>query len=221
MPGYPLVLTGLARVRCIVIGGGVVAERKVEGLLEGGAAPVVIAPTLTAGLAAWRDEGRIEHVPRIYQAGDLTGALLAVAATDDRTVNARVAAEAERLGMLVNVADAPAEGSFHTVATVRRGELLLTVSTGGASPRLAAAIRSELADRYGEEYARLLALIKPLREGPARGLPAERRAELWRRLTSDEALGWLRAGQDVQVEQLVRNYIQKDEAPATEDAGEA
>jgi precorrin-2 dehydrogenase / sirohydrochlorin ferrochelatase len=194
-PAYPLVLTNLARVRCVVVGGGAVAERKVRDLLAGGARPQIISPALTAALAAWRDEGRITHAARGYIAGDLSGAFLVIAATDDRAVNGAVADEGARLGILVNVADDPAAGNMHTAAAVRRGDLLLAVSTGGSSPALAAQIRRELSERYDEEYGLLLALLRKLRAGAVRGLPPQRRALLWSRLTTDTVLGWLRAGE--------------------------
>jgi siroheme synthase-like protein len=197
---YPLVLINLARVRCVVVGGGAVAERKVRDLIAGGARPQVISPALTAALAGWHAAGQIEHLARAYRPGDLEGAFLAIAATDDRGVNAAVAEEGARRGILVNVADDPAAGNFHTAATVRRGDLLLAVSTGGASPALAARIRRELGSRYGEEYARLLDLLRGLRDGPARALPPARRALLWQRLTSEPVLSWLRSGE---VEQVV------------------
>src|SRR2546423_1507895 len=172
---YPLVLTNLARVRCVVVGGGAVAERKVRDLLDGGARPQVISPVVTETLAAWREIGSIEHHPRAYQAGDLGGAFLVVAATDDRAVNAAIAEEGARLGILVNVADDTSAGNFHTVAATRRGDLLLAVSTGGASPALTARIRRELEARYGDEYARLLDILRALRAGPARDLKPEQR----------------------------------------------
>ena len=197
---YPLALTNLAQVRCIVVGGGAVAERKVRDLLAGGAKPRVISPTLTDALAVWRESGRIEHLARPYRAGDLDGAFLTIAATDDRGVNATIATEAVRLGILSNIADDPAAGNFHTVAAVRRGDLLLSVSTGGDSPALTARIRRELEARYGDEYARLLRLLRALRDGPARDLPPERRVRLWRRLSSESMLAWLRDGEDTRAE---------------------
>jgi siroheme synthase-like protein len=150
---YPIVLTNLSAARCVVIGGGAVAERKVRQLLDAGARPTVISPTLSPALAAWREAGLLTHACRAYQEGDLAGAALAIAAANDADANQGVAAEARRLGILANIADAPEAGSFHTVATVRRGDLLITVSTGGASPALAAQLRQELAERYGPEYA--------------------------------------------------------------------
>jgi precorrin-2 dehydrogenase/sirohydrochlorin ferrochelatase len=152
---YPIVLTDLSAARCVVVGGGAVAERKARQLINAGARPTVISPTISAALEAWREAGQIAHIARPYREGDLAGAALAIAATNDADANRMVAGEARRLGILANIADDPAAGSFHTVAAVRRGDLLLTVSTGGASPALAARLRRELEERYGPEYAEL------------------------------------------------------------------
>jgi precorrin-2 dehydrogenase/sirohydrochlorin ferrochelatase len=141
---YPLIVTDLEARRCVVIGGGRVAERKVRGLLNGGARPLVISPELTVGLRDLRDQGRISHIARRYEFGDLTGAFLAVAATNDADVNAAVAAEAQALGILINVVDAPYRGNVHTVATVRHDDVLLTVSTYGKNPKRAAQLRAKL-----------------------------------------------------------------------------
>ena len=180
--GYPIVLTDLSGVGCTVIGGGSVAERKVEGLIAAGARPRVVSPTLTPKLRAWRDQGKLEHHPRRYRRGDLAGSLLTIAASSDADTNREVAAEADRLGALVNVVTASGEGSFHTPATVRRGELLLSVSTAGANPSLAAHIRRDLEDRYGPKYAHLVALGKTLRDDLKR-LSREARCHFWRELT--------------------------------------
>ncbi len=178
---YPIILTDLSGARCVVVGGGPVAQRKVAGLLEAGARPLVVSPGLTPTLATWRDEGRLEHWARPYEEGDLAGAALAFAATDDPAANARVAAEARARGILVNLADDPSAGSFHTVASVRRGDLLLTVSTGGRCPGFAAHLRAELAARYGPGYAAALAGAAQLR-----GLPAEARAAAIARLCDEQ-----------------------------------
>lgn len=206
---YPIVLTDLAGARCVVVGSGAVAERKVAGLLEAGARPTVISPTLTATLAAWHEAGRIAHVARPYAEGDLDGVSLAFAATDDPAVNGRVAADARLLGALVNVADDPAAGSFHTVGAVRRGDLLLTVSTGGQSPAFAAYLRAELAERYGPEYAGVLAAA-----AGARRLPAAARAALVALLCAEPALGWLREGRDELVAAAVQQAAEVSVAAA-------
>jgi precorrin-2 dehydrogenase/sirohydrochlorin ferrochelatase len=206
---YPLILTNLARMRCLVVGGGEVAERKVRDLLAGGAHPIVVSPRLTVALAAWRDEGRVEHVERAYRAGDLAGAFLAFGATDDRATNAAIAAEGAQRGILVNVADDAAAGDFHTAAVVRRGDLLLAVSTSGSSPALTVRIRRELEAHYGDEYAQLLALLRRLRAGPAQELQPAKRVTLWRRLVSDTLLGWLREGESARAEQYAQKLIEE------------
>lgn len=193
---YPVILTNLAHVRCVVVGGGAVAERKLAGLLDAGARPTVISPTLTAALAAWQCSGHITHVARGFTAGDLAGAALVIAATNDAAVNTAVAMEGRHSGALVNVASDAAAGTFHTVGTVRRGDLLITVSTGGQSPALAARLRAELAARYGPEYAAALRRIAQLRAIPGALIPAHARRALTAWLGSEQALGWLGAGSD-------------------------
>ena len=121
----------------MVVGGGPVAVRKVQGLLEAGAQVTVVAPEPLAGLA-------IRQQVRKYQPGDLKGAVLAFTATNDRAVNAQVAAEAKRRRIPVNVADQPEEGDFIVPARLRRGRIQIAVSTGGESPRLAKQLRQKL-----------------------------------------------------------------------------
>ncbi|HEY1015750.1 MAG TPA: bifunctional precorrin-2 dehydrogenase/sirohydrochlorin ferrochelatase [Herpetosiphonaceae bacterium] len=208
-PAYPLVLTNLARVRCVVIGGGAVAERKVEELLDGGARPLVISPELSERLALWRLKGTIACHKRPYQPGDLAGAFLAIAAAGDRSVNQAVALEGEALGILVNVCDDPAAGNFHTVATVRRADLLLTVSTGGASPALAARIRRELAEAYGPGYKRLLPLLRALRQACGPRLDAGRRQEFWRELLAAPLLEWLESDAEDRIWALAGSLCQR------------
>lgn len=159
---YPVVLTGLAKV--VVVGGGKVATRKVKGLLEAGVTPKVISPQLSPTLQALKDEGSLEHGARGFQAGDTADAQLVIAASNDALVNEAVAAEAKANAVLVNVADAPQLGTCHTVASVRRGELLVSVSTGGQSPGLAGVLRAQWAETFPEAYADVAALSGELRE---------------------------------------------------------
>ena len=203
MPAYPLIITHLDSVRVVVVGGGEVATRKVAGLIAGGATPLVISPTLTPQLAMLRDTGAITWLTRPYAEGDLAGAFLALAATNNATVNAQVAAEARERGILANIGDDPAVGNCTTTATVRRGDLVLAVTTNGASPALTTNIRRQLETQYGEEYAVLLALLREIRNGPARSLPPERRTMLLHRLVSDQVLAWVRAGEVAKVWELV------------------
>lgn len=160
---YPIALD-LAGRRCVVVGGGAVAERKVRGLLAAGAVVTAIAPDLTPGLRSLASAGTIIWEERSYATGDLVDATLAFAATNRRAVNARVAAEARAVGALVNVADAPDEGDFSVPAVLRRDRLTVSVSTEGGSPIVAGLIRDRLADALGDGYITLLDLVTVVRE---------------------------------------------------------
>lgn len=202
---YPIVLTQLDRVRCVVVGGGEVAARKVGALLDSGAQVTLISPALHPQLAAWRDEGRIVHIARAYDSGDLDGAFLAIAATNRRDVNAAVAAEAQERGILHNIADDPDVSSFHTLGAVTRGDVLLAASTSGESPALAAFIRHKLEQTFGPEYGVLARRLGALRREIGHTIPAPVRAQLWRRLVSDETLAIVRSGDSAALEaQIVR-----------------
>jgi len=160
---YPVNLD-LCGKRVVVVGGGAVAARKALRLMDAGARLSVVAPALAGRLAELAAAGELVHLGRPYQDGDLEGALLAFAATDDPAVNRAVAAEARERGILVNVVDAPREGDFTTPALLCRGDLLITASTAGASPGLARRIICDLEPLFGEEYAQTVALLAAARE---------------------------------------------------------
>ena len=148
----------------VVVGGGAVAARKCAALLDAGARVTVIAPELDVCLAELRAAGKIRHLARQFARGDLTGSLLAFAATDSAAVNRSVADEGRERGIPANIADAPELGAFTLPALVRRGDLLIAVSTGGNSPALARRIRAELEGRFGPEYETALILLGNVRE---------------------------------------------------------
>jgi precorrin-2 dehydrogenase/sirohydrochlorin ferrochelatase len=200
---YPIVLTGLDHVRCVVVGGGAVAARKAGALLASGAQVQVISPDLHAQLADWLAENRFEHVARRYEHGDLEGAFLAIAATSVREVNGQVAEEARMRGILINVADDPGAGNFTTTGAVTRGDVLLAVSTGGESPALSAFIRRKLEATFGPEYGVLAQRLGELRQQVTNTLSAEDRPRFWRALVNDEVLHWLRDGDDARFDRLV------------------
>ncbi|MBI3953086.1 MAG: bifunctional precorrin-2 dehydrogenase/sirohydrochlorin ferrochelatase [Chloroflexi bacterium] len=163
MPAYYPVFLDLKGRLCVVIGGGAVAERKVAALLECGARVRVVAPRVTTPLRRWAQEGRVEHLARAYSAGDLQGALIAIAGTDDRSTNAEVYREAQGLGVLVNMVDDPDHCSFIAPALIRRGEVQIAVSTGGASPALARHLRQRLEKAVPPEYEPLAGLLGRVR----------------------------------------------------------
>jgi cobalt-precorrin 5A hydrolase/precorrin-3B C17-methyltransferase len=147
---YPITLTGMAGQLAVVVGGGAVGQRKVQGVLAAGMAVRLISPEAAPQLQAWAEAGRIGWVRRPYQAGDVVGASLVFAATNQRAVNAQIAQEAGELGLLCNVADQPAEGNFHVPAVHRRAGLVVAVSSAGESPRRAQKVRDQIAAWLGE-----------------------------------------------------------------------
>ena len=188
MPYYPINLNLSGRT-CAVIGGGAVAERKTESLLEYGASVRVVSPDLTPRLAGLKSEGRIEHVESDYRPEHLEGAFLVIGATDDREANRRISGDAGAAGIPVNIVDDPELCTFFVPASVRRGDLVISVSTSGSSPSLARTIREELEARYGPEYGRLADLLGSLRdEVKERYASMEERAAAYERILRSEAL---------------------------------
>jgi len=142
---YPITLTNLRGALVVVVGGGAVGERKLRGLLGAGAAVRLISPAATPDLRALANSGAITWHARPYQPGDVSGARLVFAATDQRAVNAQVADDAAVLGLLCNVADDPRAGDFHLPAVYREPGLLVAVSTAGVSPARAKRLRDQIA----------------------------------------------------------------------------
>lgn len=195
-PYYPVFLDLEGRL-CVVIGGGAIAEGKIAGLLEAGARLVVVAPALTPALAELDRKGRFERRDRTYRPGDLRDAFLAIAATDDRAVHQRVAAEAKQRNVLLNVVDDVPLCRFIAPSIARRGDLTVAVSTGGAAPVLAVRLRQQIEKLLKPEHARFLEIAAILRQPLARRYPdfAERRA-LWYRLVDSDVLERLGAGDE-------------------------
>lgn len=194
---YPLSIDIENRL-CLVVGGGAVAERKVGSLLEARASVRVVSLQFTPALLAHAEAGALEAVRAPYAPMHLEGACLVFAATDSRAVNAQVAEDAKARGLPVNVADAPEEGSFLVPATFRRGELCVSISTGGASPLLAAKLREALETRFGSEYAayvELLGRMRPYIQRTARDSARGRAALLSLLDAETELCALLRAGQ--------------------------
>jgi len=194
MTFYPVFLNLRGR-RAVVIGGGAVAEQKVRGLLAAGAHVTVVSPETTVGLSTLAAENGIELRRRPYRAGDLAGAWLAIAATDDRTVNASVWAEAERAGIPLNAVDDVEHCSFIAPAIHREGDITVAVSTSGKSPALAARLRRRIANMIGGAEARFCALLGELRPDLAARVPDVRtRTALWYRIVDSDAIEFVRRG---------------------------
>jgi precorrin-2 dehydrogenase len=201
--------------RCVVVGGGEVGVEKVEGLLACDARVVLIAPEAEPELEELAREGSIEWLRRDYETGDLEATFIVIAATDDTDINIRVYEDAEARAMLVNVVDVPPLCNFILPAIVRTGPLAIAISTAGASPALAKRIKRQIADEFGEPYARLAVLLNEAR-GWAKGtLPTyqDRKAFFEGIVNGDpDPIELLRAGDEAAVRELIA-AAQREHAP--------
>jgi precorrin-2 dehydrogenase/sirohydrochlorin ferrochelatase len=196
----------LADRRCLVVGGGEVGLEKVEGLLACGAEVTLVAPAAVDALAAYASESSIAWERRRWRPSDLDGAFLAIAATADTEVNISVYEEADRRAMLVNVVDVPPLCNFILPAIVRTGPLAIAISTQGASPALAKRMKREIADSFGEPYARLAVLLNDARGWAKATLPTyQDRKEFFEGIVNGDPdpIALIRAGREDQVQALV------------------
>ena len=203
---YPVFLDLRGR-QCLVVGGGTVARRKVEALVEAGAEVTVVAP-------------RVEQMPesvrvvrRPFQPNDLDGAVFVIAAADDAEVNALVSREAQSQRIWVNVVDDTALCSAILPAVLRRGSLRIAISTAGASPVLARRLRERLEHDYGPEYGDLVDLLRSLRQSwepraAAAGLPMEKRKKAWEDVLDLPLLGWLHDGDRTSAMAAAQNVLE-------------
>ena len=204
---YPVNLDLSTRL-VVVVGGGAVAERKVAGLLAADAdvSVHVIAPQVTEGLRTLTESRRIDWRQERYAYGVLEGAFIVYAATDSSSVNAAIAAEAKERGILVNVIDDSHASSFQIPSSVRRGDFLLTVSTGGRSPAFSRAIRMELEQIYPPSFGLWLERVALLRNEMQKELPTSReRTVFWRMALRPTILNMIRDGELEKAEVELRN----------------
>jgi len=203
MSFYPISVD-LKERPCVVIGGGKVAARKVLGLLSCSAQVTVVSPELTEELLLQHADGRFRWIDREYRSGDLGNAFLVIAATDDEETQKQVYDDAVTNNLLLNVADVPQRCNFILPATVRRGDLTISISTSGKSPALARKLRMELEKRYGSEYRILVDILGAIRpEILALGLPQSENENLFKKLLHDEMAEWIKDGKwDIMVRHL-------------------
>jgi siroheme synthase-like protein len=218
MDVYPIFLTGLAERRCVVIGGGEEAERKVKGLRERDAAVTVISADLTTRLRAWVESGSITWVPRAYQPGDLQGAFLVIATENAPHLNTCIWQEARTVGALINVVDDPAHSTFVAGSVVRQGALTVAISTSGYAPALAVRLRQQLEQTFGPEYAGFLDLMQEMRATLAVRIPdAQERRARWYALVDSDILTLLRDGQTELAQQRARAIVEAPVLGCTEE----
>ncbi|KQC05951.1 MAG: hypothetical protein APR62_08865 [Smithella sp. SDB] len=162
MKYYPIFLN-IRDKKCVIVGGGEVAARKAERLIDCGADVFVISPRLSPELAELDKKDMICHIAAEYTDYFINGAALVIGATDDEKINARVADDARTKGIPVNIVDDPKRCDFILPALVKRGDLAIAIGTGGKSPALARHLRQEMENKYGKEYEILLNILGNLR----------------------------------------------------------
>ena len=209
MTYYPINLK-LNDKRCVVVGGGTVAQRKVLSLLAGGALVMIISPNITDALRELVFEDKVVYLARPYQVGDVQNFFIVVCASDDRLVNAAAAREAKAYGALVNSVDDLEACDFFVPAQVAQGDLLFTVSTGGKSPAMTKLLCEEIAENYGAEYGLYLEFVAKLRNEikPCIGSTAEREL-FWQKSLNREILSLLKAGKLKEAEAEIRNAVSR------------
>jgi precorrin-2 dehydrogenase/sirohydrochlorin ferrochelatase len=189
--------------RCVVVGAGRIAARKIAALLEAEASVCVIAPDVGSEVRDWADRGRVALEEREFEPADLDGAWLATTATGDPAVDHAVYVAGEARGVWVNSADDPANCSFTLMSVVRSGDLVVTVGTGGRSPALAAWLKARLQAELGPEYATLLDVLAAAREELQAAGRSTEDAD-WRRALDSGMLDSIRAGRVDEAKETLR-----------------
>ena len=200
--GYPVNLVVAGR-RCVVVGGGRIAARKIDALLAAGAVVEVVAPEVGDDVAGSVSAGRITLTQRPFTPADLDGAWLATTATGSADVDRSVYDAGEARGVWVNSADDPDNCSFTLMSVVRQGDLVVTVGTGGRSPALAAWLRRRLEAELGPEYAVLLDLLSEAREELRAGGRSSEEPD-WRAALDSGMLELIRAGRTAEAKELLQ-----------------
>jgi len=204
---YPIYLDLKGR-KALLVGGGAIAEGKAQQLVAAGARVTIVSPELTEALRASVERGEINHRNGTFIEEDLNGVVLVISATDDRMVNEEVRNAAAARELLCNVVDQPDLCNFITPALVTRGELQISVSTGGGSPTLTQRVKREVAALIGEEYGALLEIAAEMRaEAKDRIADFERRKEALRAFVESDALDLIRAGRLEEARDLARNSV--------------
>jgi precorrin-2 dehydrogenase/sirohydrochlorin ferrochelatase len=209
MSRYYSICLDLQGKRCLVIGGGTVAERKILTLLEYEAAIVVISPRVTSHIAHLSHEGRLIYMAREFQPGDARNFFLIIAATNDDQVNKAISQEAQEAHILINVVDAPDDSTFILPALVKRGDLTISISTGGKSPALARKMREDMETQYGPEYEIFVDILGNLRKNILQNEPDIcKRKKIFQRLAeSDEILKIIRESGREAAEGKIRELL--------------
>ena len=204
---YPIYLD-IENRPILIVGGGTVALRKVETLLEYGALVRIVSPRIIPELQNMVNNGQCEWIPREYSGEDIQDSLLIFSCTEKEEVNTQVAQDANANNRSINVVDDPDKCSFIVPSIMTRGDLSIAVSTGGSSPIVARQIRQELEGFYEDEMILYLELLKTWRKEAKQHLPLEKRTQFLNRVTDGEVLNYLKQGQHDQAKEVIKNCFQ-------------
>jgi precorrin-2 dehydrogenase/sirohydrochlorin ferrochelatase len=203
--GYPVNLLVAGR-RCVVVGAGRIAARKIESLLAAGAEVRVVAPEVGAEVREWADAGRLTLEERPFAETDVEGAWLVVTATDVPEVNRAVFVAGESRRIFTNSADDPANCSFTLMSVVRRGDIVVSIGTNGRSPALATFLKDHVRDEMGPEYETLLELLSEARE-EIRSTGRSSEDSDWRAAIDSGILDLIREGRESEARELLRSCL--------------
>jgi precorrin-2 dehydrogenase/sirohydrochlorin ferrochelatase len=185
---YPI-FVDLRGKKVLIVGGGNVARRKIESLLAHGATVELIAKEMSPQVAAWVEKGLIEHAGQDFSESRLESFFMVIAATNDASLNRRVSRKAQEHGLLINVVDQPSDCNFIVPSVLRRGDLVVAVSTSGKSPAFARKIREDLEQHFGDEIESFLTLMGYLREKVlAHGLAQDHNKKVFEKLIASPLL---------------------------------
>ncbi len=207
MKYYPIHLD-IKNRNCLIVGGGAVGTRKVKTLLECGARVTVISPDPTPQLARLASEGSVALKKRAYRSDDLGGMFLVIGATDDETLNRQVSKDADQANILCNIADRPEVCNFILPSIVRRGDLVITISTSGKSPALAKQLRQKLETQFGQEYADFLLLMGAIRQKLlSQSHEPEAHKALFNQLIDSDLIQLMQAGKTEEINSLLYKIL--------------
>ena len=212
MPSYYPIYLNLEGKRAVVVGGGPIAEGKIEKLHETGAIVTVISPEVTPAIGRYADDGTVRWLQREYRTGDLEGAFIAIAATNRRDVNQLIFEDAERQGILLNVVDDPPRCSFIAPSIVERGPVTLAISTGGVSPALARKLRESLSQSQELQWADMAGVMAKARK-QVREMGVSVDPQHWQCCLTNDLLGLAQSGREAEaLESLMSRLLSEHTA---------
>lgn len=217
MPGYYPAYLDIKGKKCLVAGGGEVAERKVGLLIRCGAKVSVVSPDLTSELKKLSSKGEIIYIKGEFKEDYLSDVFLVIVATDKKEINEKIYKETQKRNILVNIVDSPELCNFIVPSIVERGDLIISISTCGKSPALSKKIREELEERYGIEYAEFLNILGNLRKRISLQVTdKDKREYIYKRFVHSDIIDSIRSGDNKSVEQRVEEIMSEDRRQKSE-----